>query len=96
MATSLRRTTLGIASSAAIPVLWAASDRLGWTHSEIARRLGVDKAMVAKLMYGDRRAGRDLAGLCKKLLGVPYEAWSQPLPRGWKVPHFGTSSARAA
>ena len=93
MANPQRRTTLGLASSAAIPVLWTALDRLGWSHAETARRLDVDKAMVAKLMYGDRRAGRDLAILCKKLLGVPLESWSSPLPTGWKLPTRTTAKA---
>lgn len=74
------------AASAAIPILWSALERLDWSHAETARKLDVDKAMVAKLMYGDRRAGRDLSLLCKNVLGVPIEAWSEPLPRGWKLP----------
>lgn len=82
-----------MSASAAIPILWAAAERHGWSHAEIARRLDVDKAMVAKLMYGDRRAGRDLSVTCKKVLGVPIEAWSEEIPRGWRVPHSATQRA---
>lgn len=93
MAALKRRTTLGLYASAAIPYLWDAAARHGWSHAEIARRLDVDKAMVAKIMYGDRKAGRDLAVACSDALGVPIGAWSEPIPKGWRVPHSRVRSA---
>lgn len=80
-----RRTRLGSATSAAIPLLWQMLATQG-SQAKLATHLDEDSGNVSRLLYGDRKAGRALS--VKLLaLGVPIESWDEPLPEGWTVPH---------
>lgn len=81
-----QREHLGEYTSAALPTIWAAKVRRALSNADMARELGVDDAMVAKLLYGERRAGRDLALRCRDRFATPIEAWSEPMPEGWLPP----------
>lgn len=69
-------------------MLWEAKNRRGLTNADMARELEVDDAMVAKLLYAERRAGRDLAVKCRNRYGTPIEAWGEPMPAGWLPPEI--------
>lgn len=77
---------MGEAASGALPVLWAILRRRGWSHARLAQEIGEDSGKISKLLYGVRKPGRQLA---KKLfdLGVAFELWDRPLPRGWAPIH---------
>lgn len=87
------RQHLGDAASAALPLLWAEKTKRDETNADLARALGTDDAMAAKLLFGDRRAGRDLSLKCLEVYGVPIAAWSEPLPVGWLPPKKRSSRA---
>jgi plasmid maintenance system antidote protein VapI len=80
------RISLGDYASAALPRLWAVKKRKGLSNAELGREIGVNGAMASKLLYGDRRAGRDLALRCEEKFGVPINLWSAPLPSSWQLP----------
>lgn len=80
------RQHLGEAASAALPALWAEKTKRDESNADVARALDVDDAMAAKLLYGERRAGRDLSLKCLAVYGVAIDAWSKPLPVGWLPP----------
>jgi plasmid maintenance system antidote protein VapI len=77
---------LGDYTSAALPRLWTVIRKRRLSASALARELGINNAMMAKLLYGDRRAGRDLALRCEQKLGIPISLWSAPLPSAWALP----------
>ncbi len=85
MADERRRTTLGDAASAAVPVLWALLAEHG-TQAKLAAFLGEDSGNVSRLLYGVRKPGRALS---VKLAshGVAAELWDEPIPDGWLPPH---------
>lgn len=87
------RKHLGDAASAALPLLWAEKGSRGESNADVGRALEVDDAMAAKLLFGDRRAGRDLALKCLEVYGIPIAEWSKPLPKGWKLPHVAKAAA---
>ncbi len=95
MAYENRRRDVGESASAALPVLWAILSRRGWSHARLSQELGEDSGKIAKLLYGVRKPGRVLA---KKLfdIGVAFELWDKPLPRGWLPPHEPVRLARSA
>ena len=67
-------------------MVWAELEKRGWSHARLAVELGEESARVARMLYGDRRPGRDLSAAMSKLLGTPIEAWSAPCPKTWR-PH---------
>jgi len=91
MAGERRRQHLGKYASAALPTLWKILARKGWSHAAFARELAawlkrpVTNALAAKLLYGDFRAGRQIASYCETL-GVRVVLWDKPCPDSWK-PH---------
>lgn len=86
MADERRRTTLGSATSAAIPLLWALLAERDWTHAKLAHEIHEDSGNVSRLLYGDRKASRTTS-LKLRDLGVAIELWDKPLPDGWMLPH---------
>lgn len=95
MAARERRETVGLYASAALPVLWSALHRLGHTHADFARQVGVSTAQAARILYGDRGPGRRPAAICLRVYGVPPDLWEQPLPKRWK-PHVRAPARPAA
>jgi hypothetical protein len=81
-----RRQSLGRYASAALPTLWKVLARKRWSHSDFARHVGVSNGGAAKILYGDVRAGRRVAGLCATDLGVKLPLWDKACPPNWK-PH---------
>lgn len=80
MSSDRRRRDLGPASSAALPILWAALNERGWTDSRLASELEVANGTAARLLYGDRAPGRALALRLFRRLHVPLESWDEPCP----------------
>ncbi len=81
-----RRQHLGAYTSAALPLVWSALASRGWTHSRLATELEEAHGKVAKMLYGDRRPGRDLAVKMSRILDIPFDAWGEPCPKNWR-PH---------
>lgn len=80
-----RRQTTGLFASAALPILWRAIQRKGWSHAQFARAIELKSA--ARLLYGDRSAGRSTAVRINQLFPeVRLSLWDDPIPKGWK-PH---------
>lgn len=75
-----RRTHLGDRASAALPLIWAEQDQRGWSDSKLAEELGEDSGKIARLLYGDRKPGRQLSAKLFARLGTPFDAWEQPCP----------------
>lgn len=73
-----RRKDLGPAASGALPLLWAEVERRGWSDADLATELDEDSGKIAKLLYGDRRPGRQLSAKLFARLGVPLTAWDEP------------------
>lgn len=90
-----RRKTLGGYASAALPPLWKAIARLDWSHADFARHVGVSNGGAAKLLYGDIRAGRRIAGLCAETLGVKLTLWEKPCPPNWRPHTYAALRAKA-
>jgi len=86
-----RRQELGAFASAALPTLWKALERKGWTHSDFARAAEISTAQAARILYGERGAGRRVATFCFTELGVKLFLWDKPITPNWN-PH---SPARA-
>jgi hypothetical protein len=80
------RQHLGCESSAALPMAWAEMRRRSWKPADLARELKEDGAKIARLLYGDRKPGRRFSVKLRDVLGIPIEAWDQPIPKGW-LPH---------
>ncbi len=55
-------------------------EKLGWTDARLASELSEDTGKISRLLYGDRKAGRQLASKLLDRLGVPLDAWDQPCP----------------
>jgi len=81
-----RRQTLGPNASAALPAIWKALARKGWSHADLARALKLSSASVANLMYGNHRASRETSTKLQALLGVKPILFDKPCPPNWK-PH---------
>lgn len=92
MADERRRQHLGAAPSAAVPVLWSILAERGWSHAQLAAAIQTDGGKVARLLYGDRKPGRDLS-MRLLAIGVAVELWSQPLPREWRLPGSADTDA---
>ncbi len=92
-AVSRRRSHLGLYASAALPVVWAELAARNWSHAKLADELDEVNARVAKLLYGDRRPGRELADAMHRVLGTPLHLWSEPCPKGWRPQHRPDSSS---
>ncbi len=75
-----RRTRLGEKASAALALVWAEMDRRGWSDARLATELGEDSGKIAKLLYGERKPGRQLSAKLLARLGTPLEAWDRPCP----------------
>lgn len=75
---SRRRTVLGEQRSAAVPMMWAALARLGWSDARLGAEMRADSAAISRLLYGDRKANRRQASQLLALLGVPLDAWDLP------------------
>lgn len=73
-----RRTILGVQTSAALPLIWSALSRLGWSDARLATEMGEHTASVARLLYGDRKANRQQAAKLLAMLEIPLDAWDQP------------------
>lgn len=80
MASSRRRETLGIHSSAALPALWRELDRRGWKDSDFARAARLTSGGASKVVYGDVEPGRRVALFCFRELGISFELWDRPCP----------------
>lgn len=72
------RERLGGDRSAALPLLWDARRRFG-SQASLARAVGTDDGLIAKLLYADRKPGRSLGVRLRDRAGVPIEAWDEPL-----------------
>lgn len=101
MVNERRRTHLGKYASAALPALWKAKAKAGWSDADFARELA--KALgrehpaagfAAKLLYGDFKpskcsecspVGAAVRGFCTRL-GVRPVLWDKACPPNWK-PH---------
>lgn len=81
-----RRTHLGNAPSAAVPLVWALLHRQRWGFAELARQIGEDSGRVVRWAYGDRKPGRT-AALVLSRHGISIEAWDQPIDPDWRLPH---------
>lgn len=66
--------------SAALPLIWDALTRLGWSDARLGAEMHEDSAAVSRLLYGDRKANRQQATKLLTLLGTPLESWDQPCP----------------
>lgn len=77
---SRRRKDLGPAASAALPLLWAEMARRGWSDADLCSELDEESGKMAKLLYGDRRPGRQLSSKLFARLAVPLTAWDEPCP----------------
>lgn len=50
----------------------------GWTDARLAHELDEDSGKIAKLLYGERKPGRQLAAKLLATLGTPLDAWDRP------------------
>lgn len=80
MGSTRRRTRLGKKASAALPLVWAEQVQRGWSDARLADELGEDTGQIAKLLYGVRKPGRQLAAKLLMRLGTPLDAWDEPCP----------------
>lgn len=69
---------LGDQRSAAVPMMWDALTRLGWSDARLGSEMRTDSAAISRLLYGDRKANRRQATKLLALLGIPLEAWDRP------------------
>lgn len=83
---------MGEAASAALPVLWDIMASRDWSHARLAQELEEDSGKISKLVYGDRKPGRQLA-LKLQGIGVEIALWDEPLPAGWHPRHPEESGA---
>lgn len=51
-------------------------EELGWSQSEMANHLGVNRSYVNRLESGVRVPGRDLAVTIEREFGIEVAAWS--------------------
>ena len=75
-----RRSELGGARSAALPFIWAEMWRRGWSDAQLAAAMNESRAVVSRLLYGDRPANRHQATRLLELFGVPLSSWDEPCP----------------
>lgn len=69
------RRHLGKRFSEGARLLWLAMGET--SQAEFQRGLGLAPGMLANYLYGERRAGREVAVLFQQRLGIPIESWSQ-------------------
>lgn len=72
-------------------LLWVALLRAGTTQIEFAKRHGVDQAQFVKMLYGDRKPGRQVANRLALNLGISPMAWDEPPKEPFAPP--GASAA---
>jgi transcriptional regulator with XRE-family HTH domain len=58
-------------------LLRRALKRAGWTQAELARRTGLDKTAVSRLVNGERGPSLKLAVKLEQLLDIPVSSWVQ-------------------
>ena len=87
----LQRRTVGTHFSEGARQTWAAIDRKGWSHAQLAEAIGKSQSLVHRWLYGD--ALPDLLSVIKieKLLRVRCLLWAMPAKN-----HFIPPAARAA
>jgi hypothetical protein len=86
METARRRHKIGTSASAALPTLWKAIARKGWTHEEFADAVGLHPSSAWRLRYGERGPGPKVTRVCFEQLGVKLILWEKPCPPNWR-PH---------
>jgi plasmid maintenance system antidote protein VapI len=68
-------------------LLWAVlAENKGLLSEEIRTAIGAGKGTVTRLLYGDRRAGRDLAATIEKVYGIPAASWGQNPKEPFELP----------
>lgn len=63
--------------SAAVPLIWEALRKRGWTDAKLGAEMREDSAAISRLLYGDRPANRRQAAWLFTQLGIPLEAWEE-------------------
>jgi hypothetical protein len=87
MGVTRRREHVGRFASAALPALWKALERKGWSHADLARYLDLSNGQTAKLLYGDTHCGLSSARLCLEQFGIALLLWEKPCPPNWRPQH---------
>jgi len=55
-------------------------DARGWTDAHLAVEMGESRAIVSRLLYGDRAANRQQATKLYDILSIPLHSWDAPCP----------------
>jgi ribosome-binding protein aMBF1 (putative translation factor) len=67
-------------------LMWLAIDRLGWSQTELAAKLGTSSGQVSQWLYGGRRASLKWAVTIRDVLDIPLASWNQSPPEGYSLP----------
>jgi transcriptional regulator with XRE-family HTH domain len=73
----LSRRNLGAKFSEGARQLWLLLARRTWSQAEAARQLDMDAGQLVKLLYGDRRPGRELAGRLAAGAEINLRLWDE-------------------
>ena len=67
----------------AVPQLWRALERLGWSQGDLARAIGTSSnGVVNRWLHGHCKPSRKFAGKVEKATGVAADAWDEPMKTG--------------
>lgn len=83
MAKRTTRTKMGPRFCEGSRLLWLALERLGWSHSDLMRKLTgptgkpLSNGRVDSWLYGDSKPDRGPAAQLKMMLDIPMESWDQ-------------------
>jgi len=60
--------------------VWEALRKRGWSDGRLAKEIGETSAQVARVLYGDRSASRQIAVKLHQTLGIAFDLWDLPCP----------------
>jgi len=91
----LSRQTLGPKFSEGARQLWLFLARHRWTQADAAREMGLPSGQLSKILYGERKPGREWATKFQERAKIKPALWDQE-PLELFAPPAAPKAARAA
>ena len=65
---------------------WMAKERASLTNGELAKIAGCGRGQLVKILYGDQRAGRAIAGKLSDRFQIPMGSWDEAPSEAFVLP----------
>lgn len=89
----LTRTGVGPHFGEAARLLWIELFTRGWSQSFAAQSLGIARGFFSRILYGDQKAGRELALRIEARLGIAPALWDAPPREPFVLPAVAQEEA---